>query len=280
MPYLRVDGSDLFYTVSGSGPSLVLVHGWTCDSVDWTWLMPLLEENFRVIAYDRRIVDDSTGQALDLSRQAADLAEVIIRLAGGSALLVGHSLGGVIVSTTAVEYPELTGGVVVLDAPYAAPEAMRPTIEQVVTTLSEAALNRDDDKARYTVRSFVESLGLLSPARDQAWMRTLIHRRVDKLSAAAIYGDFVSLWNSEEIAYQPQAGDYLSRRKCPVLVLGAALHTKFSGAEFEQATFQHPSSRAVVLSNAGHWLQIELPHEVNSQINAWWNRAQQAVLTS
>ena len=269
MPYLRVDGSDLFYTVSGSGPSLVLVHGWTCDWVDWVWLMPLLEENFRVIAYDRRIVDDSTGQALDLSRQSADLAEVITRLAGGSALLVGHSQGGVIVSTTAVEYPELTRGIVVLDAPYAMPEAMRPMIEQVVTTLGEAALNGDDDKARHTVRSFVESLSLLSPARDRAWMRTLIHRRLEKLSAAAIYGDFVSLWNVEEIAYQSRAGGYLSRRKCPVLVL----HTNAASAEFEQATFQHPSSRAVVLPNAGHWLQIELPHEVNSQINEWWNRA-------
>jgi pimeloyl-ACP methyl ester carboxylesterase len=99
---------------------------------------------------------------------------------------------------------------------------------------------------------------------------------MEKLSAAAIYGDFVSLWNVEEIAYQPQAGDYLSRRKCPVLVL----HRKSAGAGFEQATFQHPSSHAVVLPNAGHWLHIELPHEVNSQINEWWNRVQHTALTS
>lgn len=268
LPQLKVDGSDLFYTESGSGPPLVLVHGWTCDWTDWVWLMPLMEENFRVIAYDRRIVDDSTGQALDLSRQAADLAAVITHVAGGSALLVGHSQGGVIVSATAVEYPELTHGIVVLDAPYAAPDAVRPVMAQMLTTLGEAALDGDDDKARRTVWSLIE--GMISPARDQAWMRALIHRRIEKLSAVALHADFTSLWDGEEIAYQPQAGDYLSRRKCPVLVL----HTNPAHAEFERTTFRHSDSRAVVLPNAGHWLQIELPHEVNSQIREWWRNAQ------
>jgi pimeloyl-ACP methyl ester carboxylesterase len=269
MPYLRVNESDLFYTASGTGPSLVLVHGWTCDWVDWAWLIPLLEENFRVISYNRRTIDDSTGRALDLRRQSADLAEVIIRLAGGSAVLVGHSQGGVIVSTTAVEYPDLTRGIVVLDAPYAAPDAARPVIEQMKTTLSEAARNGDDEKSWRTVQSFFDSV--LSPVGDRAWMRTLIHRRVETLSAAAIHADFVSLWNFEEIAYQPRAGGYLSRRTCPVLVL----HTNPAMAEFERTTFQHPGSGAVALPNVGHWLQIENPHEVNAQINEWWKALSQ-----
>lgn len=50
MPYLEIGDSALFYTATGTGTPVVLVHGWTADSIDYSWLIPLLQENFRVIA--------------------------------------------------------------------------------------------------------------------------------------------------------------------------------------------------------------------------------------
>ncbi|WP_416277050.1 alpha/beta fold hydrolase [Nocardia sp. alder85J] len=36
MPYFTHDGTELFYTDQGEGPAILLLHGWSCDSHDWS----------------------------------------------------------------------------------------------------------------------------------------------------------------------------------------------------------------------------------------------------
>jgi pimeloyl-ACP methyl ester carboxylesterase len=262
MPYLRVDGAELFHTSTGTGPPLVLVHGWTCDSVDWTWLIPLLREHFRVIAYDRRGDGRSTGESgPHLQRHCADLAAVVEQLAGGPAVVVGHSVGAAIVSLLAVQQPDLVRGLVALDAPHAADPAHLSGHEQL-----RKALDTDDNHA--VLRDYFAEYGFTDQTPD--WLRALVQRRVEACSATTIMDGFLALWNDDlEIAYRPAAHDYLARRTCPVLVL----HSNADSAAYEQAAFQHPASRSVVLAGAGHWSQIERPAEVSSEIISWWRGA-------
>ncbi|HEX4247189.1 MAG TPA: alpha/beta hydrolase [Pseudonocardia sp.] len=266
MPYLRVEGAELFHTSTGTGPPLVLVHGWTCDSVDWTWLVPPLGEHFRVIAYDRRGDGRSTGESgPHLQRHLADLAAVIEELAGGPAVVVGHSLGATIVSLLAVQRPDLVRGLVSLDAPHAADPAMRPGHEQLRKAL-------DTDASHAVLQGFFAEYGFTDQTPD--WVRVLIQRRVDACSAATIMDGFLALWDDDlQIAYRPAAHDYLARRTCPVLVL----HSKADSAAYEEAAFRHPASRAVVLAGAGHWPQLERPAEVSSEIVSWWRDAAAAL---
>src|SRR5690606_34760467 len=42
----------LFFTDTGNGPDVMLIHGWTCDSHDWSWQLPVFESKYRVIAPD------------------------------------------------------------------------------------------------------------------------------------------------------------------------------------------------------------------------------------
>jgi pimeloyl-ACP methyl ester carboxylesterase len=44
----------LFTTEAGTGKNVVLLHGWTCDSHDWSWQLPLFESEYRVVAADQR----------------------------------------------------------------------------------------------------------------------------------------------------------------------------------------------------------------------------------
>ena len=44
----------LFVTESGEGRNVILLHGWTTDSHDWSWQLPALESRYRTIAVDLR----------------------------------------------------------------------------------------------------------------------------------------------------------------------------------------------------------------------------------
>jgi pimeloyl-ACP methyl ester carboxylesterase len=42
--------AKLFTTKVGTGKDVMLLHGWTCDSHDWSWQLPLFESKYRVVA--------------------------------------------------------------------------------------------------------------------------------------------------------------------------------------------------------------------------------------
>jgi pimeloyl-ACP methyl ester carboxylesterase len=264
MPYLETGDATLFYTVEGTGTPLVLVHGWTADSADYSWLIPLLRDNFRVIAYDLRGYGHSApADGYGMQCQLDDLAAVIDQVAGEPALVVGHSLGAAIASSMAVERPEHVLGVVALDAPYAADEAHRPVIEGMTERLA-------GEHPQEIVKLFFSQATFTDQTPD--WLRTLVLRRVDSVSPAMIRAGYAALWDHAGVAFRPTSDHYLSRRTGPVLVI----HKEATSAAYEETTFQHPASRAVVLPGLGHWVQIERPEEVSAAIQDWWKTARAA----
>jgi len=87
---------ELYYEDHGSGPPVVLVHGWPLDSRSWEpQLHPLLAAGHRVIAYDRRGFGRSsrTAAGYDFDTLAADLDRLLTELDLREVTLVGFSLG-------------------------------------------------------------------------------------------------------------------------------------------------------------------------------------------
>ena len=101
MPYVSVgnenSGSiDLYYEDHGSGPPVVLIHGYPLSGRAWDKQLPvLLEAGHRVITYDRRGFGKSSQPAFgyDYDTFAADLAVLMDELDLRDATLIGHSMG-------------------------------------------------------------------------------------------------------------------------------------------------------------------------------------------
>lgn len=91
------------YFAAGEGRSVVLVHGITESRRTWDPLLaPLIAAGYRVTAIDLRGHGDSSRTPpYDLATMAADLGEVLAHEGLDDALLVGHSLGGAVVSAYA-----------------------------------------------------------------------------------------------------------------------------------------------------------------------------------
>lgn len=82
----------------GSGPTVLLVHGWSSRTARFRVIGPaLVEAGFRVIGYDHPAHGDSPGTRTSLVEVAATLLEVT-RQTGPLYAAVGHSLGGAAVA--------------------------------------------------------------------------------------------------------------------------------------------------------------------------------------
>jgi non-heme chloroperoxidase len=87
---------DLYYEDHGSGPTVVLIHGYPLSGRAWDKQIPvLLEAGRRVITYDRRGFGKSSQptSGYDYDTFAADLKILIEKLDVSDATLVGHSMG-------------------------------------------------------------------------------------------------------------------------------------------------------------------------------------------
>jgi pimeloyl-ACP methyl ester carboxylesterase/uncharacterized protein (DUF1330 family) len=89
------DGVRLAYDDVGSGPPVVLVHGWTLNRSAWAHQVAALRGSHRCVAYDRRGHGDSDVPATgyDADRLADDLADVLDHLDLRDVTLVSHSMG-------------------------------------------------------------------------------------------------------------------------------------------------------------------------------------------
>ena len=97
--YSNINGDSLWYEERGSGPAIVLIHGWCMSSAVWQFQLESLSRSFRVIAPDLRghgrSAPSSDGYCFD--DYASDIAALFQRLDLKDVLLVGWSLGAQIV---------------------------------------------------------------------------------------------------------------------------------------------------------------------------------------
>ena len=112
----------LSYEICGAGPPVVLLHGWCCDRSFMTPLfVHFLAKHHSVVAVDLRGHgwSDKPGGSYSIEMFADDLGALCAELGLEKPILVGHSMGGMIVFELAVQHPALASAVVMIDAPVA-----------------------------------------------------------------------------------------------------------------------------------------------------------------
>src|SRR5215203_1982553 len=114
------DGHTVGVAICGRGVPLVVVHGFSAEGILYAQtLSRLVDLGFKVIAVDTAGHGGSLGLpmgALSLASYAELLGRVLDHLGVRKAVLVGHSMGGRLVTELAASQPERAIAVVLLDA--------------------------------------------------------------------------------------------------------------------------------------------------------------------
>ena len=147
MPLRTTAGTAYDETGPVDAPTAVFLHGLGLDRHLWDGLTPHFADAYRVVRYDLTGHGDTPAPAGDLSLAsfADQLLELLDHLGVGRAALVGFSLGGMINRRFALDYPDRTGPLVVLNSPHERdPEAQR-LVEERATAVAGGGIGATID---------------------------------------------------------------------------------------------------------------------------------------
>jgi pimeloyl-ACP methyl ester carboxylesterase len=178
------DDVEVFFSDHGRGPSVLMLHGWTCDGADWSWLAGDLAVDHRVVVPDLRGHGRSTRTVDGYGARTLvdDMVRLLGHLAIEHAVVVGHSMGAIVASVMAVEHPDMVSALVLVDPKYGLPDARAESLT--------AAMKLDPLK---TARGIFDGFyAAESPLWQRVWHDRRLHGMPDSVTAAVFFAMFGS----------------------------------------------------------------------------------------
>jgi pimeloyl-ACP methyl ester carboxylesterase len=249
---LSRDGTPISYEVRGAGePTLVFVHGWSCDARYWRAQVPYFSGRHRVVTIDLAGHGHSgtTRTRYTMESLGEDVRAVTEALGSGTVVLVGHSMGGSVIAEAARLMPNRVVGLIGVDTFQNIAHPMTPETARTIIAPLEADF-------RTGTRQFVG--GMILPQTDP----TLREWILSDMSAAPP-GVALSAMNEMMNQYiTGEAAGVFEKVRVPVICVNADLWPID-----DEANRRHMSSfDAVVLKGADHFLMMNRSAEFNSAL--------------
>jgi len=256
---VAVDGGTIHVRVGGSGPAVVLLHGFGDTGDMWAPLATDLARDHTMVVPDLRGMGLSSIPAggYDKKTQAGDIRAVLALLGIEHSVVVGHDIGTMVAYAYAARYPQQTERLVVMDAPV---PGIPPWNEIVRSPLLWHFDFGGPDMERlvagreriYLDRFWNEFAG------DPRKVDEATRQHYAKLYArpGAMHAAFLQFRSIRQDAVDNEASNR-TRLTMPVLAVGGE---KSFGAN-EAIVMRNAADNVteVVVPGAGHWLMEEAP---------------------
>ena len=239
----------------GSGPLLVLLPSRGRDSEDFDAIAAgIARGGFRVLRPQPRGAGRTTGpmKGLTLHDFSRDIAMAIRHEGGKPAVIAGHAFGNWVARMTAVDYPELVRGVVII----AAAAKAYPAGFDGAKELSAAVRKAGDPKLPAEERLKYLRMAFFAPGNDASVWLSGWHPEVDEAQF--------------EAGRATRQSEWWSGGKAPLLDLQAELDPfKPRSMRNEIPDEVGPRASVIVIPNASHALVPEQPAAVIDAIVGW-----------
>ena len=264
--YADSNGVKIHYATVGSGPLIVMIHGFPDFWYTWRDQMAALSDKYQCVAIDQRgynLSDKPKGvENYRLPLLVSDVAAVIKSLGRDKAIIVGHDWGGMVAWNFALMHPEMTDKLIILNLPH--PRGL----------MRELAHNPEQQKNSQYARNFQQ------PDAASKVTAEALARRITDPEAHAKYleafqrSDIEAMLNYYKANYprEPYAEDTspLVKVQAPVLMFHGLKDTALlSGALNNTWDWLDKDLTLVTVPNAGHWVQADASDLVSKTMK-WW----------
>ncbi len=256
MPFVPVDGAQLYYEEAGSGRAILFAHGGGGDLSQWRHQRGEFARTHRVVLYDARGHGRSRAERLDfgIADFAADIAHLLRHLGIARAHLVGATLGGVAALEFALAHPESVDSLVLVSTAPDTTDEMRERFE------ASAAVVESGDLVAFA-EGFLHFL--FTPAYAEAHAEEVadFRRGLEQIDPASYARSIRAL------GHRPDLTPRLGAVQVPVLVVTGELDPIPTSAPGAEALLRAlPRARAAVVPHAAHLPQIEQPARFNALV--------------
>jgi pimeloyl-ACP methyl ester carboxylesterase len=257
---ITTNGTTIYVRVGGSGPAVLLVHGYGETGDMWVPMATDLARDHKVIVPDLRGLGLSSKPAgvFDKKAQAHDLAGVLDHLQIDRTDIVAHDIGNMVAYALAAQYPQRVAKLAVIDAPLPGvgpwEEVLKnpllwhfrfggPDMERLVAGRERIYLDRFWNEFSATPARFSES------ARDH----------YAKLYAlpGAMHSGFAQFAAFDQDASDNKA--FLARGKLKMPVLAVGGEKSFGPMMATVMRFAADDVREAIVPDSGHWIMEENP---------------------
>ena len=247
MQRIDVGGHGLRVDVSGEGPpDLLCLHGLVDRLEIWDRIAKPLSARGRLIRVDQRGHGESDAPPGPYRREdlAADVVSVIEHFGSTRAVLVGHSMGGIVAMTTALAYPERVAGLV------------------LIGTASQS---------KQKVAEWYERIALAGERDGSAGLAHAIYGEKTRKVVSGDAQGIAHVTRALKSLYTDPLTPKLAQIRCPVLLLVGEKDPMGPKASVIIAE-ELPDAQLEVIPDCGHWIHVEQPEAVLKAFDAWVHR--------
>ena len=267
--YADSNGVKIHYATVGSGPLIVMIHGFPDFWYTWRDQMAALSDNYQCVAIDQRgynLSDKPKGvENYDVRFLVADVAAVIKSLGQQKAIIVGHDWGGLVAWQFALNVPQMTDRLIILNLPH--PKGLN----------RELANNPEQQKNSQYARNFQmpDAASKLTAEGLAGWVKDPEARA--KYVEAFKRSDFEAMLNYYKRNYprEPYTLDTSPVVKTQMSVLmfhGLGDTALLSGALNNTWDWMGKDLTLVTIPGASHFVQQDASDLVSRTMKAWLNR--------
>ncbi|GAC1462980.1 MAG: alpha/beta hydrolase [Ktedonobacteraceae bacterium] len=269
---IMTNGMRMHYVSQGSGPLVVLLHGFPEFWYSWRLQIPFLAElGYTVVAPDLRGYNDSDkpGRGYSIANLLRDIVGLIKGLGEEKAIIVGHDWGGVLAWSFAAKYPHLTERLIVLNAPH--PAAMRRelrTLQQLRKSWYVFALQIPWLPEYLLGRNTAEAIGQMiygAAVQKDAFPPTVLARYREAMSKPGSLRASIGYYRA--LLRNPFASSNAwVRITTPTLLIWGEQDIALDLALTRGLEQWVPTIQVRRVPDSGHWVQQEKPALVNQWI--------------
>jgi pimeloyl-ACP methyl ester carboxylesterase len=267
--YADSNGVKIHYASLGSGPLIIMIHGFPDFWYTWRAQMEALSDKYQCVAIDQRgynLSDKPKGvENYQMKYLVGDVAAVIKSLGQEKAIIVGHDWGGMVAWQFALNLPQMTDRLIILNLPH--PRGLA----------HELATDPEQQKSSQYARNFQkeDAASHLTAEGLAGWVKDPAARA--KYVAAFKRSDFEAMLDYYKANYprEPYKEDTspVVKTQMPVLefhgLKDTALH---AGALNNTWDWMGKDYTLVTIPDAGHFVQQDASDMVSRMMRAWLDR--------